>query len=439
MRSRFIAAAALAAAVALTFSACSSGGSAPTASEGAQDPVVVWHMESVPARVEAWNKLVDKYNATNPAIPVSMQVQEWDQVYTKIAAAAQSDDAPDVLFAIPDFATYVRNLGLGVPVTETVNALDAKHGLLDASTAAYTDQGEVYAVPLYGMVQMLWYNRATFAAAGLEAPKTWNQLLAAAEALTKDGKHGIALPAGKNLASDQVIFSLMITGGAANFFTPDGKVNIDTPQTVAAFQLYKDLLQFSPPDSASFAWAEPQAAFNNGSAAMAIEKGQYLSPWEAESGQPAEDLGCAAIPVKDEGGQPGSIYYSNGAMVLAKDDARQKAASDFLTWLMDDEQYGDFLNAEPGLFLPVTEGGSELASWRSNEIVAKYAGCVDAMLDQSKTGALFGFVDGQYISRIGDISGQNILAQAIQEMHVNGMSATDAAAFAQKAMTEAIS
>lgn len=406
---------------------------------GSTEPLILWHMESVPTRVEAWNTLIDQYNATDPEYPVQAQVQEWDSVYQGIAAAAQAGNQPDILFAIPDFATYVRNLGLGQPVTSTVEELDGEYDFLDAATAAYTDGGEVWAVPLYGMVQMLWYNRDSFEAAGLEAPTTWDELRAAAERLTQDGQSGIALPAGKNLASDQVLYSFMVTGGAGNWFTEDGEVDFDTPETVAALQLYKDLLAFSPKDSASFAWGEPQAAFNSGAAAMAVEKGQYLAPWEAESGLAPDRLGCAPIPVKDEGGQPGSIYYSNGAMVLADDQARQDGAAAFLSWLMLPENYGPFLEAEPGLFLPVTTDEAQISAWRSNEIIDTYSECVDAMLDQSKTGALFGFVDGQYIERIGDISGQNILAQAIQRMYVSGESAEDAAAWAQAEMDKALS
>lgn len=400
--------------------------------------LTIWHMESVPHRVEAWNALAESYNATDPDHPVTIQVQEWDSVYQSIAAAAQSGTQPDVLFAIPDFATYVRNLGLGQPVTETVDRLDGEYGFISAATAPYTDDGDVWAVPLYGMVQVLWYRQDLFEAAGIEAPGTWSELLAAAETLTDGSVSGIALPAGNNLASDQVLYSFMVTGGAANWFTADGEVDIDTPQTADAFAIYDDLLEYSPQDSASYAWGEPQAAFNSGAAAMAIEKGQYLAPWEDESGLDASQLGCAPIPVKDDGGQPGSIYYSNGAMVLAEDADRQEGASEFLEWLMLPENYGDFLEAEPGLFLPVTSDDAQTESWRASDIVTTYSDCVQVMLDQSGTGELFGFVDGQYIDRIGDISGQNILAQAIQEMYVNGMSPQDAAAWAQSAMESAL-
>ncbi len=435
MRSKALIAIALAAATVLGLSGCGGQSSADSGSK----EIVLWHMENTPSREKAFQKLADEYNATAPEYKVKIQVQDWGQVYTKIAAAAQSGKQPDILFAIPDFATYVRGLGLGQPVTDVVDDVQKKDGFIKAATAPYTDGGDVWAVPLYGMVQMLWYRADMFKAAGLEAPKTWSELVSAAEKLSTGGKNGIAVPSGKNLATDQVLYSLMITGGAANMFTKDGKVSIDNDKTVAAFELYKKLVSLSPKDSGNYSWPEPQAAFNSGSAAMAIEKGQYLAPFESESGQPASDLGCAPIPVADKGGQPGSIYYSNGAMVLSKDKAKQQGAGKFLEWLLDPKQYGDFLNAEPGLFLPVTDNGATESDWRKNSVISTYKNCVDAMLEQSKTGELFGFVDGQYISSIGEISGQNILAQAVQQMTVNGKSPKEAVAWAQQQMQDAIS
>lgn len=436
MRSKVLAAVAMAAAAVIGMSGCSS----PSSGSGSSDKeIVLWHMEDTPSREQAFQKLADEYNATNPDYKIKIEAQDWGQVYTKIAGAAKSGKQPDILFAIPDFATYVRGLGLGQPVTNIVQDVQKKDGLMKAATAPYTDKGDAWAVPLYGMVQMLWYRNDLFQKAGIStAPATWSQLVDDAKKLSTGSTAGIAVPSGKNLATDQVLYSFMTTAGAANMFTPDGKVSIDNDKTVAAFQLYKQLADLSPKDAGNYSWPEPQAALNSGSTAMAIEKGQYLAPFESESGRPASDLGCAPIPVADNGGKPGSIYYSNGAMVLSKDKAKQDGAGKFLEWLLDPKQYGDFLNAEPGLFLPVTDNGAADSSWRKNPVISKYKTCVDAMLKQSETGELFGFTDGQYISSIGKISGQNILAQAVQQMTVNGKSAKEAVAWAQQQMQDAI-
>ncbi|GAB3976860.1 sugar ABC transporter substrate-binding protein [Plantactinospora veratri] len=426
---------AVAAVVGLSAAAC--GGSSGPA--GDDKTLILWHMEQPPNRVEGFQKLIDGYNATNPEYKVQAQVQDWNQIYTKISGAVQSKTQPDILFTIPDFTTYVRPLGAVRPVTSLVEELDKAHTFGEAAKAPYRDDDQYWAVPLYGMVQMLWYRKDLLAKAGInEPPKTTSELLADAQKLTQGNQKGIALPAGKNLATDQVLYSLMLTSGAGNFFTPTGEINFNTPETVRALTLYRDLLKQSPSDSGNYSWGEPQAAFNSGAAAMAIEKGQYLAPFESESGRPASDLGCAPIPVADSGGKPGSIYYSNAAMVMSGDDAKAAGAEAFLKYVLQPENYGTLLNSEPGLFLPLTADGATAESWTSNEVIQKYRGCVDAMLEQSKTGALFGFVDGQYVDSVGKISGQNILAQVVQRMYSSGESPEAAAKWGDEQMRAAV-
>jgi multiple sugar transport system substrate-binding protein len=414
---------------------------APTATPAAQAPVevVVWHMEQPPNRVQRYQQIIDEFNSSHPSIHVTQQVQDWNQIYSKIAAAVTSHTQPDILFTIPDFTTYVRTTGAVQPVTALVEELDAAHHFLPAATAAYHDEDQYWAVPLYGMVQMLWYRKDLFEKAGIaNAPATWDEMLADAAKLTSGSTYGVALPAGKNLATDQVIYSFMITAHAEDLFDAQGNIIFDNPNTVRTFDFYNKLLQYSPPDSANYSWGEPQAAFNNGTAAMAIEKGQYLTPFTKESGQPASSLGCALIPQPASDGQPGSIYYSNGAMIMTSDPAKQAAAGEFLKYLLDPQTYGSFLNAEPGLFLPLTTDGQTAQSWLSDPVINQYKGCLDLMLQQSKSGMLFGFTHGQYQKKIGLISGQNIIAQTIQKMYIDKVSPEEAVKWGAQQMEAAI-
>lgn len=416
-----------------------SGSGGANGANGAKVELVYWHMEQPPNRVAQFQAVIDQFNNSQPGIHVTQQVQDWNQIYSKIAAAVSSKTQPDLLLTSPDFTAYVRSTGAVQPVTSIVEELDKTHHFIPASTAGYRDKGEYWAVPVYGMVQMLWYRQDLFRKAGITAaPATWDELLAAAAKLTSGNVKGIALPAGKNMATDQVIYSLMITAHAENLFDAQGNVTFNTPDTVRTFDFYKNLLQYSAPDSANYSWGEPQAAFNNGTAAMAIEKGQYLPPFTKESGLPASDLGCAMIPQPTANGQPGSIYYSNGVMVLTTDPAKQAAAKEFLSYVLQPDVYGLWLNAEPGLFLPVTQDGGTAKSWLDLPVISTYKNCVDLMLKQSESGMLFGFTNDQYHSSIGSISSQDLLAQTVQKMYVEKMSASDAVAWGQKQMEAAI-
>ena len=410
-------------------------------SSGGDDGVVeltLWHMEETELRVQAFQKVIDKFNDSHSDINVSIAVQSWDDAYTKIPSAIQANNGPDILQAIPDFGSVIYDLGAAQDISDIISDLDEEYSFYDSTLTPYTYEDGIYAVPAFGMTQVLWYRKDLFKEAGLEAPTTFDELLACAEALTdKDnGKYGIALPASLSMATDQVLYSLIASAGGKDVIDADNNVTFDNDATVAALDLYQKLLKFAPTDCDTYTWGEPQALFNQGTVAMAIEKGQYLSTFEAESGVSADNLGSVPIPVLNDSCTSTSIYYSNGFMLLSDDEAKKAAAKEFFEYLLSEEAYGDFLNAEPGLFLPVTETGAEYDSWRSNEVLSTYSEQVQTLLEASSTGALFGFTDG-VCSDIGSITGSNLIAQTLQQMTVNGLSAEEAAEWGQKAMEEA--
>ena len=398
--------------------------------------LTLWHMEEPPNRVKRFNEIVEAFNAANPDVKVTAEVQSWGDAYSKFPAAIQAGNGPDLLFTIPDYTTLLKGLNVVQPVDDIVAALDEKHGFLDAAVTPYQYEDKTWAIPLYGMVQVLWYRNDLLQAAGVTPPKTWDELKAAAEKLTTGDQYGIALPASKSMATDQVLYSFLVTAGAKNVISGSNEITFDNDKTVQAYQMSNYLLKFSPPDSNTYQWGEPQAQFNAGTAAMAIEKGQYLSTFEAESGRPASDLGVVPMPVA-AGGEEGSIYYSNGVMVLTDDAAKKEAITRFFEYLFEPETYGKFVNAEPGLFLPVTEDGSKAESFWNDPVISKYKPQVEVLIEASNKGALFGFTDG-VASKIGQIAGPNYIAQTLEQITSNGLSPQEAVKWGQEQMEAAV-
>lgn len=397
----------------------------------------LWHMEEPANRVERFQSIIDKFNASHPEIKVTVEVQSWGDAYTKFPAAIMAGNGPDLLAAIPDFCTVIYDLGVVQPVTDIVNAIDAKQKYYASAIAPYKYGDDVYAVPVFGMGQVLWYRADIFKDAGLTPPTTWDELIACAKALTKDGTYGIALPASLSMATDQVIYSFMASAGAESVISSDNAITFNNEGTIKAYETYNELLKYSPEDSNTFTWGEPQALLNSGKAAMAIEKGQYLATFESESGVAAENLGCVPMPAMDANHESKSIFYSNAFMLLSEDQAKKDAASVFFQWLMETDVYGDWLNAEPGLFVPLTESGAASELYKNDPVLQKYPTQVETLLSATAGGCLFGFTDGVCMN-IGKITGPNLLTQTLQQMTVNNMSAKDAVAWGESEMNKAI-
>jgi multiple sugar transport system substrate-binding protein len=398
--------------------------------------ITLWHMEEPPNRVQRFKEIIEVFNQKNPDIKVRAQVQSWGDAYSKFPASIQAGNGPDLLFTIPDYTTLIKQLGVVQPVDDILANLDKKHKFAQSSVAPFRYEGHTWAVPVYGMVQVLWYRKDIFDAAKIEAPRTWKDLQTAAKKLTQGDRYGIALPASKSMATDQVIYSFIITAGAKNIIDGTNRITFDNARTVTAYQIYKDLLVFSPPDSNTYQWGEPQAQFNTGKAAMAIEKGQYLATFEKESGRPAGDLGVVAVPVAD-GGEQGSIFYSNGIMVLTGDGTKKAAIAKFFDYLYEPETYGRFVNAEPGLFLPVTEDGARAQSYWNDPVIGTYKAQVQVLINAANKGSLFGFTNG-VAGKIGNIAGPNFIAQTLEQMTVKGRSAAAAVKWGQAQMEIAV-
>lgn len=403
----------------------------------AQDPteVTLWHMEQPPHRVARIQELIDAFNAANPDVVVKQEPQNWGEIYAKAPAAVAAGAGPDMLFAIPDFAPIFKDLGQLDSVADFVAELDAKHDFVDSAVEAYTYDDGIWAVPMYNMTMHMWYRPSVLEAAGVAVPTTWDEWKAAAEKLTVDGAYGMGLPANKQLYTDQTVYSVMLNGGASEIYNEDGSLRFDNPETVAAYDFYKSMLAYSPPDATSWTWGEAEACFASRSCAMVMQF-SVISTYDTQAEGDAADLGVAALPVKTAGEAPGTIAYANAVMFLSKDEARRAASQRFIAFLLEPENYGRFLNMEPGLFFPVTADGAKAESLWSDPMVQKYRSQIETIIANSANGKLFGFTSGRVFPAISAISAQNVLAETLQNIVVNGTDTAAAVTAGQARMSE---
>lgn len=398
--------------------------------------VTIWHMEQPPHRVARVQELLDTFNAAHPDIVVKQEPQNWGEVYAKAPAALSAGAGPDMLFAIPDFTPILKNIGALTSVADFVAELDKKHKFVPSAVQSYTYDNGVWAIPLYNMTMNLWYRKSDFEAAGLKVPATWAEWEAAASALSKDGAYGIGVPANKQLYTDQTVYSVMANGGATELYNEDGTLRFDNPETVASLDFYTKLNKLSPPDSTSWTWGEAEACFVSKSCGM-IMQFSVISTYDTQGGGEAADLGVAPIPTSEAGAEHNTIAYANAVMLLSKDEAKRKASETFVAWLLEPENYGKFLNMEPGLFMPVTEDGAKAESFWNDPMVTKYKSQIETVVANGANGKLFGFTSGRTFPSIAAISAQNLIAQTLQDVVVGGKDAKTAVTEGQARMVEA--
>jgi multiple sugar transport system substrate-binding protein len=196
------------------------------------------------------------------------------------------------------------------------------------------------------------------------------------------------------------------------------------------------MMAFSPPDAPSWTWGEAEACFASRACAI-VPQFTVISTYETQAEGDAADLGVAPFPVKNEGDEPGTIAYANAVMFLNPEDSPEREASErFISFLLEPENYGRFLNMEPGLFMPVTADGATAESFWNDPIVQEYRSQIERVIQNSENGKLFGFTSGRVFPGIAAISAQNVLAETLQNVVVSDMPGAEAVAAGQARMEE---
>ncbi len=163
--------------------------------------------------------------------------------------------------------------------------------------------GRAYGVPAQTTPEMLFFRRDLFAEAGLEPPKTTDQLLDAAKALHNParGRYGFAWNAARGTALGHTVLMALadfgqpvldlptIVGGfdTDTLATRSFRPVIDTDAGLRAAEFLLELLRYSPPNILSMSWYERVRAYAAGNIAMAYGYTLLAPYFEQDKTSPA--------------------------------------------------------------------------------------------------------------------------------------------------------
>jgi multiple sugar transport system substrate-binding protein len=409
-----------------------------------QVELVFWHQEARPHRVQRYEELCARFNAEHPNIKITPVMKTWTNIYQEASAAIMAGKGPDFILSTGDFITYIQHLGLVQPVDDIIEELRQQYTIFPSYLQQLCFGGHCWAVPIYGMDFVLWYRKDIFEKAGLDPnrpPRTWSELIATCEKLKQSGvvEYPIAVPGAIHLATDQLIYTLMVVAGAEHLFGENpNEIVFNNPNTVKAYAFYKQLFSYSPPGSETWRWDEPRTALFTGKVAMVMEKGHYIKGWVDNTNLPLDYLGCGFIPIPDEGGQPGTIFYANGLTLLTADPVKREAFKTFIKWLYQPHIMSWLLHMDPGFFLPPTQEVLYSDAFWSDPIIRQKVAAVMIELESLKYGRLPGFTRAEVNPNVGAISAANLLAWTAQLITVKGLSPEEAVALGAQEMAKAV-
>jgi multiple sugar transport system substrate-binding protein len=252
----------------LVLSACAGGGG--DGGGGEQQAITVWTADTLPDRVAATEAIIGRFTQQT-GIQVRLVGVEEDQFNQALASSAAAGDLPDVIGSIP--LSSVRTLS----TNDLVNT-EATAAVIDAlgpdtwnqrALELTRDGDRQLAVPSEAWSQLLYYRRDLFQAAGLPAPTTYDAILNAARRLDTPERAGFVGATAPGDAFTQQTFEHIALANGCQMVDNAGTITIDSPQCVAAFDFYGNLIQdYSVPGTQDVDTV--RAAYFAGQSAMAI-------------------------------------------------------------------------------------------------------------------------------------------------------------------------
>ncbi|MEU5059353.1 MULTISPECIES: ABC transporter substrate-binding protein [Streptomyces] len=284
---------------------------------------------------------VKKYAAAYDKAHVTVQWRpgNYDE---QTAAALLTDSGPDVFEVDGPTLDQIQ----GKQIADLTGLFEGvKDDFNPAVLAPKTYDGRIWAIPQVIDMQMLYYRKSLLADAGVEPPRTLDELVDAAKKLTSKKTKGLFLG---NDGGAGVLGGTPLYAAGLELVTEDGKVGFDDPAAARTLgkihQLYADksLLLGAPSD-----WSDP-SAFVQGLTAM-----QWSGLWALPTVQKelGDDFGVLPFP-KDGAGEPSVPVGAYGAAVSTR-GKHQQAAKDYLKWLwIDRTEYQEDFALAYGFHIP---------------------------------------------------------------------------------------
>jgi multiple sugar transport system substrate-binding protein len=213
---------------------------------------------------------------------------------------------------------------------------------------AKNDKGEMHSLPWSVDYFILYWNKELFAKKGLAAPKTLDDMVAAAEKLN-DPANGIYGFTGRGLRNaNMVLWTNFFLNYGGEFLDAKGNILTDGPEAIEATKLYQHLLTKSaPPGVAGFNWMESMASLTQGRAAMWIDADGWAPPIEdPNASRVVGKIGYTLVPAGPKGQY--SATYGDG-IGIAQTSTKKEAAYLYCQWAVSKTMGARLLQAGGGV------------------------------------------------------------------------------------------
>ncbi|MFD8642785.1 ABC transporter substrate-binding protein [Streptomyces zaomyceticus] len=362
-------------AMALSLTACGGSGDA----SGSADTIHVLVYGDATNKVE--KRLVDDFNKTSKVKAVLDTIPGADY-QSKLQTIISGKQAPDVFFnwGGGSIKPYV-DAGLLMPLDDFIAKNPAlKSNFLPSVFNTAVVDGKPYGIPMRGTQPVLLFsNKKVLEDAGVDAPRTWDELLATVKTLKSKGVTPIALGGGDKWPTQmwfQYVYDRVAGPELFQKAVNGEKVVWAGADSRKALGMLKELI-----DAGAFGTNYDSVKFTDGGSPALLATGkaafELMGSWEYSTLQDAypdfvkKDLGYGAFPTVEGGkGDPGNLAgNTNNFYSVLKNTRHPEAVAEFLELMYSDE----FVEAQLGIGnLPTTANTPKFLAGAANPEYSTY-------------------------------------------------------------------
>ncbi len=415
----------------------------------AQDKLVrVWHTETEPQTIKAFNDIARRFEAKNPGVKIEAEGLAWGDLEGKIMASLAAGAPPELSHGQPITCTALQAKGLLNPLDEVVKAI-GEANIWDQVKRVCNVDGKQFGLVHAAGTSLLIYRKDMAAKANLKSPKTWADLLANAKALTQDtnndGKidiYGITIP-GDNLFINIMLGELIKANGGV-LFDKANKPQLTDKRMIETLEFWRELVKYAPPGWEGHGYLQTFQNLYGQKAAMMFQ-GYGRGAGMIEKFAPKEMANDKTFDVwiKPHGpsGSAPAAQVDEEPWMLFKASKNQKEAIEFLKFFYQDDNYLEYVSTVPIHLFPITKSLRNSAKYQGVEMIQRWKGWIDVQQgyldrDQGKPTLVVDWADMTEKPYLMEVLGSGMLRDMVMDVVVEKMEPQKAAEKAQKRLED---
>ena len=284
--------------------------------------------------------MIADFEKANPDIKVkAVYAGNYDDTRVKALAALKANQPVQlsVLFSIDVFELIDQDVI--VPFDDFATSADDKKWLASFYPALMENskaKGKIWGIPFQRSTIVMYHNKEAFKEAGLDPnkpPATWNEMVAAAQKLTKKDASGNVTRWGLHIPSTGYAYwmfqALCMQNGEVLMNLDGNKTYFDKPAVIDALQFWRDLaVKHKVMPEGTIDWGTLRQKFLEGATAMMWHTTGNLTAVRDEA---KFDFGVSMLPASKRLGSPtggGNFYIFKKAT-----PEERKAAMKFIKFM----------------------------------------------------------------------------------------------------------